>query len=62
MDETIYIVETENDLFLGMIEFENGGIIIRNGFRGHPKHVKATEITMLMPAEYYPFAEYVRAG
>lgn len=49
MDQ-IYIVETESDVFLGFIEFISGGVILRNGFAGHPKQIAAEDIVQMYPA------------
>lgn len=64
MDHTFYIVETEDDIFLGLIEFVAGGVIIRNGFQGHPKHVGAQDIVQMFPASMHPAVttvDYIRA-
>lgn len=53
MNDTFYVVETEDDIFLGLIEFVDGGIIIRNGFQGHPKRIEADDIVQLMPANMH---------
>lgn len=57
--DTLYVVETEEDIFLGRIEFVNSGVIIRTGFRGHPKHIKAEDIVQMCPASMHPAIENV---
>lgn len=54
MNDTFYIVETEDDIFLGLIELVSNGVIIRNGFRGHPKRVYAEDIVQMYPAHMHP--------
>lgn len=57
MDETFYIVETEDDIFLGLLEFTVGAVIIHNGFRGRPNRVDADDIVQLYPAHMHPAVE-----
>lgn len=54
MDGTFYVVETEDDIFLGLIELVDGGVIIRNGFQGHPKRVESADIIQMFPATMHP--------
>jgi hypothetical protein len=56
-----YVVETEDDIFLGLIDFVQGGVYIRNGFAGHPKHVDAQDIVQMYPASMHPAVVPVNA-
>lgn len=60
MDE-LFVVETDDDIFVGTIEFVAGGVIVRNGFQGHPQHVRGDDIVCLQPASMHPAAFYVKA-
>lgn len=64
MNGTFYIVETEDDIFLGLIEFIPGGVVVRNGFRGHPKTICAEDIVQMYPATMHPAVvpnDYIKA-
>jgi len=57
MIDVLYVVETEDDIFVGCLEFINGAVIVRSGFQGHPKTVKAEDIVQLMPAHMHSDVE-----
>lgn len=57
MNGILYVVETDTDLFVGTLEFVDGGVIVRSGFAGHPKHVVAEDINIMMPAHLHPAVE-----
>lgn len=42
--KNIYVIETLDDTFLGMIEFVPGGILVRDGFVGRPRFVDASDL------------------
>lgn len=54
MDDVIYVVETEDDIFLGFITFVDGGVVIRTGYPGHPRYVSSEDIVQLLPAHLHP--------
>lgn len=63
MEETFYVVETEDNIFLGLIEFVDESVVVRNGFQGHPVRVDRLDIVLLCPAEMHPavVGNYVQA-
>lgn len=64
----IFVVETNDDILLGMVEFVEGGIVVRDGFVGRPIIVPADEIVRLTAAEEHPLIEtadsvdYIKVG
>lgn len=54
MKDTFYVVETDDDIYLGMVEFDKGRIIIRNGFVGRPIEVLSEDLVQMYPAEMHP--------
>lgn len=48
--EFLWVVETEDDQFLGTVEVVDQTVVIRNGFRGHPVTVDISDITSMEPA------------
>lgn len=61
METEIFVVETNDDILIGMIEFVKGAVVVRNGFVGRPMRVEAGDIVRLLPAEDHPLV-YVLAG
>lgn len=59
MSSGIFVVETSDDILLGMVDFVEGGIVVRTGFVGHPIVVPADEIVRLTVAEDHPLTEKV---
>lgn len=54
----IFVIETENDILLGTVEFAKGGkVIVRNGFVGRPRIIQVHEILELTPAENHPLLD-----
>lgn len=68
MSSGIFVVETNDDILLGMVEFVEGGVVVRTGFVGHPIAVPADEIVKLTAAEEHPLTEtadsvdYIKVG
>lgn len=61
METEIFVVETDDDILIGMIEFVKGAVIVRNGFVGRPMRVLSRDIVRVLPAEDHPLV-YVLAG
>lgn len=61
MNTEIFVIETGDDILIGMVEFVKGGIVVRNGFVGRPVRVEAVDLVRLLPAEDHPLV-YVLAG
>lgn len=56
-----YVIETEDDIFLGRVKWVDGGLVIYTGYRGHPKHVKREDVVSVTPARSHPSVEYIKA-
>lgn len=59
MNDTIFVVETADDAFLGTIEFVEGGIVVRNGYVGRPVFVEQASLVRVLPADEHPLIESV---
>lgn len=61
MDD-FYVVETEHEIYLGMVEFEYGVVVIYTGYPGHPKRIYAPDITSMYPAHWHPAVVSLKAS
>lgn len=55
----LFVVETYDDLFLGSVEFREGGLLVRPGFQGHPFEVPQEDVIRLLPADEHEAATEV---
>lgn len=44
------MVETEDDSYLGTAELTPAGVVVRNGFRGHPVTVPVEDVISIVTA------------
>lgn len=61
MNERLFVVETEDNIFLGRVEFKDGFLIIRTGLQGHPAYVLEDDVVELTQAWLHPDVEYIKA-
>lgn len=54
MGSDLYVIETDDDAFVGTIEFVEGGVLIRDGFVGRPRLIEAIDLVSLTPALQHP--------
>lgn len=57
----LYVIETEDDAFLGQIRWTEDGLTIYTGYRGHPKQLSRDEVVRVTPARSHPDVEYIKA-
>ena len=57
-DGQLVVVETEEDMFLGVLDVGPAGQLrIRNGFRGHPHLLDPAEVAAITLASDHPSIE-----
>lgn len=56
-----YVIETEDDIFLGRIRWIPGGLVIYTGQQGHPKRLDREDVVCVTPARSHPDVEYIKA-
>lgn len=64
----IFVIETDDDILIGMVELSSEGIIVYSGFVGRPHIVRLENLVSMKLAEEHPdvvletSADYIKVG
>ena len=49
-----YVVETDDDWYLGQVDVKHGAVRVRTGYQGHPKMISPDDVVDIIPADEHP--------